>query len=137
MGVASWYGPGFEGQPTRIQEVYDSSALTFAANNLNGKTMPDGLPYMICTTNPVRAWWPHLGGWFVLQHVKPTCVVARWTDTGNFDEHGFVADLSRGTFVRLVGNDKIGLIEVRIYSIRVVRTLCVGNNCDNPRWQSW
>lgn len=135
VGIASWYGPGFEGQPTRNQEIYDSSALTFAANNLFGQEIPDGKPYLVCTSNPVRAWWPHLGGWFVLHDVKPKCVVARWTDTGDFGRCGFVADLSHGTFTRLVGNDKIGLIEVRIYHIEMVRTSCVGNKCDNPKWK--
>jgi len=135
MGVASWYGPGFEGQLTRNQEIYDSSALTFAANGLFGKEIPDGMPYLICTGDPVRAWWPHLGGWFILKDIKPKCVVSRWTDTGGFGKYGIVADLSRETFVQLTGNDAIGYIEVRIYRLVVSPRVCIGNRCEDPKWR--
>ncbi len=43
-GVASWYGPGFDGKPTANGEVYDSDALTGAH-----PTLP--LPSIVEVTN--------------------------------------------------------------------------------------
>lgn len=33
-GVASWYGPGFEGMPTKSSELYDPAALSAAHDRL-------------------------------------------------------------------------------------------------------
>ena len=117
VGVAGWYGPGFEGQPARNGKIFDSSKFTFAANYIDDNEIPDGLPYMVCTGKPVLAWWPHLGGWFVLDDVPPRCIVARWTDTGSFGKWNRKVDLSKAAFIALTGNEHIGLINVYVIKL--------------------
>lgn len=43
-GIASWYGPGFDGKPTANSEIYDQDALTAAH-----RTLP--MPSMVQVTN--------------------------------------------------------------------------------------
>ena len=71
MGVASWYGPGFQGLPTANGEPYDQYALTAAH-----KTLPFGTRVMVTSLRT--------GNW----------VLVRINDRGPFIE-GRTIDLSR------------------------------------------
>jgi len=116
VAVASWYGEEFHGGEARNGETFDMLSYTFAANELFGKAFPDGQSYLICTPDPVLAYWPHLGGYFKLD-TEPRCITARWTDTGTLDGYSQV-DLSKAAFEALFEKSGVGLGRVLVYSMK-------------------
>lgn len=89
VGIASWYGPGFDGRPTATGERYDQDALTAAH-----KTLP--LPALVEVTNLANG----------------RQVILRVNDRGPFAE-GRIIDLSRGAAEHL-GLRTAGVGEVRV-----------------------
>lgn len=88
-GIASWYGPGFDGRPTASGERFDQNALTAAH-----KTLP--LPALVEVTNLANG----------------RQVILRVNDRGPFAE-GRIIDLSRGAAEEL-GLRAAGIGEVRV-----------------------
>lgn len=78
-GVASWYGPRFEGRTTANGEVFDPDRLTAAS-----RTLPMGTRLRVCRAD--------------------RCVVVRVNDRGPYVD-GRVLDLSRAARDRLGGFD--------------------------------
>ncbi len=89
IGMASWYGPGFDGRPTATGERFDQNALTAAH-----KTLP--LPGLVEVTN--------------LDNGRT--VVLRLNDRGPFVD-GRIIDLSRGAA------DELGLLQRGVGRVRV------------------
>ena len=89
LGVASWYGPGFHGNPTASGAIYDQQGLTAAH-----PTLPLGTPVEV--TNLANG----------------KSVRVRITDRGPY-VRGRAIDLSHGAAKRL-GMVKAGLSRVRI-----------------------
>jgi rare lipoprotein A (peptidoglycan hydrolase) len=89
LGIASWYGPGFHGNPTASGAIYDQHALTAAH-----PTLPLGTPVEV--TNLANG----------------KSVRVRITDRGPY-VRGRAIDLSRGAAKRL-GMMKAGISRVRI-----------------------
>ncbi|HAV48989.1 MAG TPA: septal ring lytic transglycosylase RlpA family lipoprotein, partial [Brevundimonas sp.] len=89
VGMASWYGPGFDGRPTATGERFDQNALTAAH-----KTLP--LPGLVEVTN--------------LDNGRT--VVLRLNDRGPFVD-GRIIDLSRGAA------DELGLLQRGVGRVRV------------------
>lgn len=77
VGVASWYGPGFQGRPTANGEIYDQNALTAAH-----KTLPFGTKVMVTNLRTGNR------------------VIVRINDRGPFIE-GRTIDLSRNAAAAL------------------------------------
>ena len=89
LGIASWYGPGFDGNPTASGELYNQNALTAAH-----PTLPLGTPVE------------------VLNLANGKSVRVRITDRGPFIR-GRTIDLSRRAAQKL-GMVQAGLSRVRI-----------------------
>ena len=89
VGMASWYGPGFDGRPTATGERFDQNALTAAH-----KTLP--LPGLVEVTN--------------LDNGRT--VVLRLNDRGPFVD-GRIIDLSRGAA------NELGLLQRGVGRVRV------------------
>ncbi|HEV8718588.1 MAG TPA: septal ring lytic transglycosylase RlpA family protein [Candidatus Binatia bacterium] len=89
LGVASWYGPGFHGNPTASGDLYNQYALTAAH-----PTLPLGTPVEVTNLANGRS------------------VRVRITDRGPF-VRGRVIDLSHGAAQRL-GMVNAGISRVRI-----------------------
>lgn len=88
-GIASWYGPGFDGKATANGEAYDMNQLTAAH-----RTLP--LPSMIRVTN--------------LENGRQLAL--RVNDRGPF-AHGRIVDVSRRA-AQLLGFEKKGTARVKI-----------------------
>jgi rare lipoprotein A len=88
-GIASWYGPGFDGKPTASGEIYDMHALTAAH-----RTLPMG------TTVEVRN----------LENGRTT--TARINDRGPYRRRR-ILDLSLAA-AEALGMDQAGLARVRL-----------------------
>lgn len=88
-GVATWYGPGFEGKTTKCGQTYRQVGQSVASNDY-----PCGTLLEVTNTQNGR---------------KVTVPV---TDTGAF-RHPNIADLSRGAFARLEAI-RIGVIPVQV-----------------------
>lgn len=88
-GVATWYGPGFEGQITACGHLYDSSGFTAASN-----TLPCGSTITVTNQENGRS-------------VRVTV-----TDRGAF-QYPNIADLSIAAFRTLASTDQ-GVIPVMI-----------------------
>jgi rare lipoprotein A (peptidoglycan hydrolase) len=88
-GVATWYGPGFEGKTTKCGQTYAQAGMSTASNDY-----PCGA--IVEVTNLANGH-------------RVTVPV---TDTGAF-RHPNVLDLSRGAFSTL-SETKIGVIPVRV-----------------------
>jgi len=97
LGVASWYGPGFHGNPTASGELYNQHALTAAH-----PTLPLGTQVQV--TNLVNG----------------KSVKVRINDRGPF-VRGRAIDLSRGAAQKL-GMVKPGISRVRINPLSGSRT---------------
>jgi len=97
IGVASWYGPGFHGQPTASGETYNQDALTAAH-----RTLPLGTRVKV--TNLANG----------------KSVQVRITDRGPF-VRGRKIDLSRGA-ARKLGMTKSGVSKVRIQPLSTHRS---------------
>lgn len=89
QGVATWYGPGFEGQTTKCGQIYHQRDFSAASNDLPCGTLID-------VTNVANE-----------RHV-----VVPVTDTGAF-RHPDVVDLSRGAF-SAIAELRLGVIPVQI-----------------------
>ena len=90
QGVASWYGPGFDGRKTKSGEVFDQDALTAASN-----TIPLGT--MVCAVN----------------NDNGRAEVAWINDTGGFAKYARVLDGSRG-LARALGYIDSGTANVTV-----------------------
>jgi rare lipoprotein A len=88
-GLATWYGPGFEGNRTKCGQIFHASDLTASSNDL-----PCGT---VIQVSNVRTG---------------TSIVVTVDDTGGF-QHPNILDLSRAAFDRLASADG-GVIEVSI-----------------------
>lgn len=92
-GIASWYGPGFDGNLTANGEIYDMNGISAAH-----KTLPFGTVVRVVDLETGRS------------------IVVRINDRGPFVE-GRIIDLSKGAA------EKLGMIERGIISVglRIVR----------------
>ncbi|MBI3800224.1 MAG: septal ring lytic transglycosylase RlpA family protein [Deltaproteobacteria bacterium] len=97
LGVASWYGPGFHGNPTANGEIYNQNALTAAH-----PTLPLGTQVQV--TNLANG----------------KSVQVRINDRGPYI-HGRAIDLSRGAAQKL-GMVKPGISRVRIKTLSSPRS---------------
>ena len=88
-GVATWYGPGFEGQTTKCGQIYHQIQLSAASNDLPCGALID-----------------------VINVANARHVLVPVTDTGAF-RHPDVLDLSRGAF-RAIAELRLGVIPVRV-----------------------
>lgn len=88
-GVASWYGPGFDGKLTANGEIYDQDAMTAAH-----RTLP--MPSYVQVTN--------------LENGRS--LVLRLNDRGPF-AHGRIIDVSREA-AKLLGFHRQGTAQVRV-----------------------
>lgn len=89
VGVASWYGPGFQGRPTANGEIYDQNALTAAH-----RTLPFGTKVMVTNLR------------------TGNMVLVRINDRGPFIE-GRTIDLSRNA-AAVLGMISAGVEVVRL-----------------------
>jgi rare lipoprotein A (peptidoglycan hydrolase) len=96
-GVASWYGPSFDGHLTANGEVYDMYAMTAATSEFN-KTLPLGTKVRVVNSNNGRS------------------VIVRITDRGPLPQ-GRIIDLSYGAARRLA-MVKRGTAYVRLHILR-------------------
>jgi rare lipoprotein A len=92
-GIASWYGPGFDGNLTANGEVYDMNGISAAH-----KTLPFGTVVRVIDLETGRS------------------IVVRINDRGPFVE-GRIIDLSKGAAENL-GMVERGIIQV---GLRIVR----------------
>ncbi len=92
-GIASWYGPGFDGNRTANGEIYDMNGVSAAH-----KTLPFGTIVRVVDLETSRS------------------IVVRINDRGPFVE-GRIIDLSKGAA------EKLGIIERGItpVGLRIVR----------------
>jgi len=92
-GIASWYGPGFDGNLTANGEVYDMNGISAAH-----KTLPFGTVVRVVDFDTGRS------------------IVVRINDRGPFIE-GRIIDLSKGAA------EKLGMVERGIIPVglRIVR----------------
>ncbi len=92
-GIASWYGPGFDGNVTANGEVYDMNGISAAH-----KTLPFGTVVRVVDFDTGRS------------------IVVRINDRGPFIE-GRIIDLSKGAA------EKLGMVERGIIPVglRIVR----------------
>ena len=92
-GIASWYGPGFDGNLTANGEIYDMNGISAAH-----KTLPFGTVVRVVDLETGRS------------------IAVRINDRGPFVE-GRIIDLSKGAA------EKLGMIERGIISVglRIVR----------------
>jgi len=93
VGIASWYGPGFDGNYTANGEIYDMNGISAAH-----KTLPFGTIVRVVDLETGRS------------------VVVRINDRGPFVE-GRIIDLSKGAAERLGIIDK-GITKVGLRIIR-------------------
>lgn len=96
-GVASWYGPSFNGRLTANGEVYDMYSMTAATTEFHPK-LPLGTRVRVVNSNNGRS------------------VVVRITDRGPLPK-GRIIDLSYGA-ARKLGMVKHGIARVRVHVLR-------------------
>ena len=87
---ASWYGPGFHGNPTKNGEIFNKYALTVASNRIP-------LGSHIWIFNPETS----------------QSVMARVNDTGSFEKYGRQLDVSQAIATRL-GFRKQGVTTLQV-----------------------
>ena len=90
-GEASWYGPGFDGNPTANGELFDTSQLTAAH-----RTLPFGTIVRVYSSATAR------------------CVFVRINDRGPFID-GRVIDLSRAA-ADAIGMESVAPVQLEVYS---------------------
>ena len=108
FGIASWYGPGFRGQPTASGEIYNQNALTAAH-----PTLPLGTRVEV--TNLANG----------------KSVQVRINDRGPF-VRGRTIDLSRGAASKL-GMVKPGVSRVRLKRLPARGSKSISTAVDQPR----
>ena len=93
VGIASWYGPGFQGNHTANGEIYDMNGISAAH-----KTLPFGTIVRVVDLDTARS------------------IVVRINDRGPFIE-GRIIDLSKGAA------EKLGIVDKGIahVGLRIVR----------------
>ncbi len=106
-GIASWYGPGFDGKATANGEIYDENALTAAHN-----TLP--LPTIVRVTN--------------LENGR--AIELRINDRGPF-AHGRIIDVSRRA-AQLLGFETAGTARVRVQVLEEESRLLAARLADAP-----
>lgn len=106
-GIASWYGPGFDGKATANGETYDQNALTAAHN-----TLP--LPTVVRVTN--------------LENGR--AIELRINDRGPF-AHGRIIDVSRRA-AQLLGFETSGTARVRVEVLEDESRLLAERLSDQP-----
>ncbi len=106
-GIASWYGPGFDGKATANGETYDENALTAAHN-----TLP--LPTVVRVTN--------------LENGR--AIELRINDRGPF-AHGRIIDVSRRA-AQLLGFETMGTARVRVQVLEEESRLLAARLADAP-----
>ena len=97
LGVASWYGPSFNGRLTANGEIYDMYAMTAATSEFN-TTLPLGTKVRVVNSHNGRS------------------VVVRITDRGPLP-NGRIIDLSYGA-ARKLAMVKPGIARVRVEVLR-------------------
>jgi len=93
VGIASWYGPGFDGRRTANGEIYDMNGISAAH-----KTLPFGTIVQVVDLETGKS------------------VIVRINDRGPFIE-GRIIDLSKGAAEKLVIIDK-GITKVGLRILR-------------------
>ncbi len=93
IGIASWYGPGFDGQLTSNGEVYDMNAMTAAH-----KSLPFNTLVKVVDLDTGRS------------------VVVRINDRGPFSP-GRIIDLSKAA-AKALGSERKGIARVGLKVIR-------------------
>jgi rare lipoprotein A len=88
-GLATWYGPGFEGQTTKCGQIFHASDLTASSNDL-----PCGTVIQVTDLDDGRS------------------VVVTVDDTGGF-QHPTILDLSQAAFNALASPDS-GVLDVSV-----------------------
>lgn len=106
-GIASWYGPGFDGKATANGETYDQNALTAAHN-----TLP--LPTIVRVTN--------------LENGR--AIELRINDRGPF-AHGRIIDVSRRA-AQLLGFETTGTARVRVEVLEEESRILATRLADEP-----
>lgn len=106
-GIASWYGPGFDGKATANGETYDQNALTAAHN-----TLP--LPTIVRVTN--------------LENGR--AIELRINDRGPF-AHGRIIDVSRRA-AQLLGFETAGTARVRVEVLEEESRILATRLADEP-----
>jgi rare lipoprotein A len=106
-GIASWYGPGFDGKATANGEIYDENALTAAH-----KTLP--LPTVVRVTN--------------LENGR--AIELRINDRGPF-VHGRIIDVSRRA-AQLLGFETMGTARVRVQVLEEESRMLASRLADQP-----
>ena len=106
-GIASWYGPGFDGKATANGEIYDQNALTAAHN-----TLP--LPTIVRVTN--------------LENGR--AIELRINDRGPF-AHGRIIDVSRRA-AQLLGFETTGTARVRVEVLEEESRILATRLADEP-----
>lgn len=106
-GIASWYGPGFDGKATANGETYDQNALTAAHN-----TLP--LPTIVRVTN--------------LENGR--AIELRINDRGPF-AHGRIIDVSRRA-AQLLGFETSGTARVRVEVLEEESRILATRLADEP-----
>jgi rare lipoprotein A len=106
-GIASWYGPGFDGKATANGETYDQNALTAAHN-----TLP--LPTVVRVTN--------------LENGR--AIELRINDRGPF-AHGRIIDVSRRA-AQLLGFETSGTARVRVEVLEEESRILAERLSDQP-----
>jgi rare lipoprotein A len=106
-GIASWYGPGFDGKATANGETYDQNALTAAHN-----TLP--LPTLVRVTN--------------LENGR--AIELRINDRGPF-AHGRIIDVSRRA-AQLLGFETAGTARVRVEVLEEESRILAERLSDQP-----
>lgn len=96
-GIASWYGPGFNGRLTASGEVYDMYAMT-AATTESSPSLPLGTRVRVVDSHNGRS------------------VVVRITDRGPLPP-GRILDLSYGA-ARKLAMVEPGIVQVRVHVLR-------------------
>ena len=91
-GIASWYGPGFEGKPMANTKPYNMEAATVAHRKLP-------LGTIVCIRNPAN----------------DRIVIAKVTDRGPFTKDPRIVDLSKGVARAL--DIKLGPVEISLLSV--------------------
>jgi rare lipoprotein A len=90
-GEASWYGPGFDGNPTASGEVFDTTQLTAAH-----RTLPFGTIVRVYSSATAR------------------CAFVRINDRGPFID-GRVIDLSRAA-ADAIGMESVAPVQLEVYA---------------------
>jgi RHS repeat-associated protein len=91
-GIASWYGPGFEGKKTACGQIFHSSLMT-------GAMQPEKVPHL-----PT----------YVTVTYKNKSIRVKINDRGPYPKGVRLIDLSKHAFIELTGGTGTGLVNVTV-----------------------